>query len=286
MSYAEFIAGICNVINNAKPYSRSGCPTLFLRRKDVIKELGRSGRPRAAIELMLRGFTVTPHKLKEEGRVIWNSKQSSRAYRRGFFSFPHETGTHLAFSRSMAMESLLQLVNGACYGKMPQEWLNQEIKGGLDKLSTAAGEWFERRVNSNLETLGYCGGRAKRRIGRGEKVLEIPAEVGELDFLGWHDENRELLLVESKMTNSGLEARFWRDDLSAFTRGRSSYEAKFKKKISWVEENKERVLKALGLEGAFSFSARMVTLYPCIAAEFIDSFPCTSLAEMMLETKQ
>ncbi len=283
MSYALFIAGLFDIIRGARPSTVGGNPTLFIRRTDLLDRLCESGRSRAAASLMLRGFTVTPHMLQKESRVIWNPKQESRAYRRGFFSFPHPTGTHLAFSRAMAKEAMIQLVVGGCYGKLPLEWMAPELEPALSKLSKASGDWFERIVGENLINLGYHGGRVKRRLGRNEIKVEVPPEVGELDFLGWHKDRRELLLVEAKMTNSGIEARYWRDDLTAFTRGNKCYANQFRRKIEWVKANIPQILKALGAPPDCSFSPFMVTLYPCIAAEFIDDFPCVSVTEMMLD---
>lgn len=282
MSYGEFIYSIIRVIDDAKPV-QNGPPTLFIKRSDLVKKFCEHGHPRRAVETLLRGFTVTANMLEAEDRVIWNPKQESRAYRRGFFSFPHEAGTHLAFSRSMAREALIQLVIGGCYRKLPAEWALPEIEDALEKLSKEAGDWFEKLVKSNLAAAGFCGGRVKRRMGRGEAALEIPPEVGELDFLGWNQERREVLLVEAKMTNTGIESRYWRNDLSEFVRGKKSYANQFRRKIDWVRANWDKIVGQLGAYSDCSFSARMVTLYPCIAAEFIDDFPCTSIAEMMLD---
>lgn len=283
MSYSLFIGGLFDVIRGARPVSEEGNPTLFIRRTDLLDKLCESGRKRSIASLMLRGFTVTPHMLQKESRVIWNPKQESRAYRRGFFLFPHATGMHLAFSREMAKEAMIQLVVGGCYGKLPAEWLEPELEPALSKLSKASGDWFERIVGENLTNVGYHGGRVKRQLGRNATKIDVPPEVGELDYLGWHKERRELLLVEAKMTNSGIEARYWRDDLTAFTRGSKCHANQFRRKIEWVKLNMPEILKLLGAPADCSFSPFMVTLYPCIAAEFIDDFPCVSITELMLD---
>ena len=41
--------------------------------------------------------------------------------------------------------------------------------------------------------------------------------------------------------------------------------------------------QALGAPADTPFEFRLVTLYPCIAAEFIEDFKCLSLAELMAE---
>ena len=182
---------------------------------DEIRKFNPS-RPPEAIERVIDGFSISPANLKAEKRVIWNSKQESRAYRRGFFVFPHKTGPHLAFSSEMAKESLMQLVFGVCFKRLPAEWRTPETLKALDALSHAASEWFEGVVCRNLQSLGITGQRMHRSIGSGFGKIQIPDAVGEIDFLGYHSQQRLLVLAEAKMTLPGLEARYWRDDLDEF----------------------------------------------------------------------
>jgi len=282
ISYAEFIAGICAVINGARPAGKGHFPTLFIRRSELVRQLCKSGRPHNAIEAMLRGFTVMHPELMKENRVLWNAKQQSRAYRRGFFKFPHKTGDHLAFSNAMAQESMIHLVSGVCFQKLPREWMFPEAGKALATLSNAAGDWFEEIVARNLRSLGYEGGRVRGIIGKRRDSLVIPAEVGDLDFLGYHPVRREILLVEAKMTSTGLEAQFWRDDVQQFVWDKRSYAERFRRKLQWVQEHLETIRRLLAAPPECEFNARMFTLYPCIASEFIDDFPCQSITEFML----
>ena len=282
MSYSLFIAGLIAIIDGARPVP-SGFPTLFIRRSDLARQLCESGRPKKAIETMLRGFTVTPSMLREEGRVMWNAKQESRAYRRGFFRFPHPSGGHLAFSRSMAQEALIHLVVGGCYQKLPQEWRVGQVVASMSRLSNAAGRWFERILEENLQKVGFQGGQVKDRLGAGRDFIAIPKEVGDLDYIGWHKERRVLLLVEAKMTNTGIEAQYWRDDIDRFVTRHDSYANQFRRKIKWVQDNHRLIETKLGAPTGTAVEFRMVTLYPCIASEFIDDFRCLCLTELVAE---
>ena len=166
MTYAEFIAAIAAVINDAQP-APNAPSSLFVHRGGVIDQLAISGRSRPAIERAIDGFSIAARKMLEEGRVIWNPKQEHRAYRRGFYLFPHPTGLHLAFSRSMAQESLIQLVNWVPYKHLPAEWQEPATRSALSNLSQAAGEWFERLTCERLKALGIIGQSFPRRIGTG-----------------------------------------------------------------------------------------------------------------------
>jgi len=282
MSYGEFIAAIIAVIDGVRP-SPGGPSSLFVRREAVFSELAKSGSPRPAIERAIDGFSIAALKLLEEGRVIWNPKQEHRAYRRGFFIVPHETGLHLAFSGAMAQESLVQLVNWVPYKHLPAEWVTPATGVALNELSSAASEWFEKLTRERLRGLGFIGGPAGRQLGSGAGSLQIPERVGSMDFLGYHPSEKLLVVVESKMVMTGLEARYWRDDLHEFVRRPGSYAERFRRKLSWVRMNASAIGSAMDFGPVEAVGGAMVTLYPCIAKQFIDDFPCVSITELLLD---
>ncbi len=283
IGYDQCIAVVANTIRDARP-APTGFPTLFIQREKLLGALvAASGLPRDAVDVALRGFTVSPDHLLAEHRVGYRPKQHSRAYKRGFFLFPHQTGPHLAFSTAMAKECMIHLCNGVSYLHLPNEWITPATEAALTQLSGAAGSWFENVVQKNLSALRFVGARCKDSIGIGAKRVIIPSSVGEIDFLGFHPDEKILLLVESKMAFTGLEATFWRDDISQFTKGDKSFAPKFRRKISWVRENEEAIANALGAPKLSTLHSAMITLYPCIAAEVIKDFPCVSLAEFMLD---
>lgn len=284
MSYGEFIAALVAVIDDCQPSLASNTfPTLFVNRSRTIGELARSGRSRSAIERAIDGFSVTAAKLVAEGREIWKPKQESRAYRRGFFVLPHETGPHLAFSRAMARESLVQLVNWVCYRHLPKEWETPATRMAVAGLSRGAGGWFEDVVCRNLKSLGIAGQRMHRTVGCGQPRLRIPESVGEIDFLGYHPQEQRLVVAEAKMAMTGLEPRYWRDDLDEFVLRRGSYAERFRRKVAWVEEQRRGISEAMDLGIVAEVSPVMLTLYPCIARGFLNDFPCVSLTEFMLD---
>jgi hypothetical protein len=286
MSYGEFIYAIRAVIEGSQPSLHpQSFPTLFVNRARVLEEIKKFNplRPSAAIERAIEGFSVSPAALKVDKRVVWNPKQESRAYRRGFFVFPHESGHHLAFSREMAKESLMQLVFWVCFKRLPAEWRTPETLKALDGLSLAASEWFEGIICRNLQSLGILGQRRHRTIGSGHSQIQIPDAVGEIDFLGYHAEQNLLVLAEAKMVMTGLEARYWRDDLDEFVFRSGSYAERFRRKLTWVAENRHAISAALGFSPAVEVGCAMLTLYPCIARAFIPDFPCVSVTEFMLD---
>jgi len=281
-SYGRFISALHHIIDNCHP-APNGFPTLFVERQKILAQFVDHGEPVETVERVLAGFTVYPSKMREEGRVVWNPKQEHRAYRRGFFEYPHELGMHLAFSREMARESLIHLVNGACYKRLPEDWRHPQIDTALECLSRRAGLWFEEVVTKNLHSLGIAGGRAKDRVGPSAKAVVIPAEVGEIDFLGYSEKEHLLVLAEAKMVSTGVEAKYWRDDVATFVGRRGSYADKFRRKVGWAVAQRHALADAFGVASDVRIAPAMLTLYPCIAQIFIDDFKCVSLAEFMLD---
>jgi len=283
--YRQFVGLLHKLIDEAKP-AKGGFSTLFIHRQKTVEALHGSGLSEATLSVMLDGFTVDPRKMTEEVRRMWNPKQENRALWRGFFLFPHPSGPHLVFSREMARENLIQLVNRVCYKRLPLEWITPPISRALGELSQAAGKGFEDTVNRNLHEVNIIGGNFRRKIGRKPFEIAIPDEVGEIDFLGFEPQSRFLVVVESKMTFTGLEGRFWRDDLDGFVHRERSYARQFRKKIAWVQKERARIQQALGYRDVAGVAAAMITLYPCIAQEFISDFPCVSLTEFRLDFQE
>lgn len=287
MTYGEFIAAIVSVIDGAQPSLHPDAfQTLFVNRERVIDELAHSGRDRNAITRALDGFCITRRNLISEKRAVWKPKQENRAYRRGFFVLPHEDGPHLAFSRQMARESLIHLVNWVPYRHLPLEWRTNLTIRALSPLSHEAGNWFETVVRRCVRDLGFDGSGRVKIIGRGFNSIPIPHEVGEIDYIGYQPRERILLIAEAKMVMTGLEAAYWRDDLDEFVFRRGSYAERFRRKLAWATEHSDQICAVLGVRAPELVCGIMLTLYPCIARAFITDFPCVSITEFMLDYEE
>ena len=281
--FSRFRHVIAVINEQAKPAPGS-YPVMFFRREGLVQDIVRNGSVEEEVaRRILAGFTLTRDQMREERRAIYHPNQEHRAFRRGYFEFPHSSGVHLFWSAALASEGLDHLVNGVCFKKLPEEWLTAETSAGLDTLSNDAGRWFEREVGGKLRGLGLKGeGVGGRVIGGGEKI-DIPAEVGQLDFLGYSEKDRALVVLESKMVEVGFESRFFRDEISQFATGKRSYAGQLRKKLDWVAANRARLAKALGADTASELKvvAALVTLYPTYAAFKITDMPCVSLVELL-----
>ena len=86
------------------------------------------------------------------------------------------------------------------------------------------------------------------------------------------------------MVEGGLEPKFFRDAVSQFVRSKGNYSDKLRKKIAWVWENRQAIVRALGSPIADpTMAGALVTLYPSFASYFIADVPCVSITELMLD---
>ena len=294
ISLLEALSVIRQTIDRAVPHPR-GFNTLFFRKQMIIDGISKaSGYPAKSVQQALDGFTVTKDGMASEGREIFRPKQEYRAFRRAFFEMPHETGTHLAWSKKMAIESYIHLGFGMAYGQFPREWMSPGVRAAGGRLSNARGKWFESVVASNFGEVGIIGvASARDQVGRGTAALRIPQDVGELDFLGVSPRDGAVIVAECKCVQGSYEPNTDRDDIKDFITSDDAYMKKLAKKAEWVFDNIDSVCSALSsvigelpqtdLKRVHSI---MVTYYPSPAALFWDKTPCVSLTEFMLDYQE
>jgi len=293
-SYKEAISVLRMVVDGSQP-APDGFPTLFVHFSNLVDIVSQHTQLLVkTVETILNGFTITKAKMESEGREIWKPKQEYRAFRRAFFEMPHSSGTHIAFSKRMAMESWLQLTLNVVFNQFPVEWRNPSVDSGLAMLSNLAGTWFEKVVEENLGKIGFKGLRSiKKMIGEHQDKVYIPADVGEIDFLGYSENEKLMIIAECKMVQGSYEGKFFRDDMSDFVTSKKSYLSKFSRKVQWVIQNQGAVISALNSSGIYSTAVELgsiataiITFFPNIAQYFIYEYPCVSLTNLMLDYRE
>lgn len=293
-SWTDAMAALKHLIDTAVVPDK-GFDIPFCRQDVVIDGMSKN-IPGATLETagrFLQGFSLPVKKMREEGREIWKPKQEYRALRRGFFEFPHPTGPHIVWSREMARECVFMLTKGVVFQRIPPEWKSTEVNAGLAKLSNQAGKWFEGVTEDNLAKVGIVGVKSLKGVGMGDKRIAVPAEVGELDFLGYHPGWRLLVLLECKMVDGAFEPKYMRDDISTFVKADKSYVRKFRRKVEWVRNSLKAVCAGLGTVmpkvgpiAPANLATAMVTLHPTLASVFITDLPCVSLTELMIDIEE
>ncbi|MBX9671500.1 MAG: hypothetical protein K2X93_28185 [Candidatus Obscuribacterales bacterium] len=288
ISYVDAIGLLGHLVDSVEP-SEGSFKSRFSHKSELLKVFQENLNVSAEVlEKVLSGFTITAQHLQEDPSTIWNPKRQHRAYRRALFEMPHSNGLCLAWSRAMAHEALETLVQSAVFQQFPEEWRTEKMQQALAELDNQRGKWFERCTVTILTSLGFIGfASVKNTLGKGPKV-QIPDDVGELDFLAYVPSERRLVLIECKMTQWTSEPKLWRADLKRFLDKDKGYADKFRKKRDWVLANKDEVIGVLSSELKLPvepgmMSCAMVTFSPNIASCFIDDFPCVSLAELIVD---
>jgi hypothetical protein len=290
ITYKEALSVLAKTIEGCIP-SPEGFPIPFNLKNKLVDELSEVLKmSKESVERALAGFTLSKAQMETESRDIWNSKQEYRAYRRAFFEMPHELGQHLTFSKAMAKECLLILIKDVAFKRFPKEWLNTSVEKSLGKLSNSVGKSFENIVAENITSLGFEGVKSAKSIGLDDKRITIPPEVGEIDYIGYSEKDKLLLLVECKVVRDSFEPKLFRDDLDDFVNSKKSYTKKFAKKANWVRDNILLVSESLESKKNLktkvepeNFAKIIITFFPAMVSYFIEDFPCISLTEFMLD---
>jgi hypothetical protein len=289
-SYLTAINFLHQMIQNCKP-SPGGFPIPFMHKEKTVKAFAEQFKISIPIaSKIIDGFSITKQKLEYEDPKVFRPKREYRAYRRAFFQMSHSTGEHFTFSTSMANENLTLLMKESIFGHFPSEWLNQEIKSALGKLSNEAGAWFEKIVADNLRQLGFLGRNYKNTIGFGSDQIQIPADVGQIDYLGYLPSENLILIVECKLVNDSFEPKYFRDELESFIYSNNSHVKQLRRKSDWLRTNLNLICKALSscnhirtnvtpktIAGAF------ITFLPAFATYFINDYPCISITELRMD---
>lgn len=242
---------------------------------------------------LLDGLVLRRDAMLKEGRVVWKPKQEYRAYTRPFFEFPHPTGTHFIWSRSMANECLMMLYTRLVQKNIPSEWAIGSVPKAIEEYAAAITKEFETNVIACLGTLGISAGRFKSSIGQGGAALKIPDLIGELDVLGYWEKEGLLVVGECKLVKPTHEPATFRDDIAKFTAGKENYVTQVQRKTQWVVDNAKQIAAALQSAKGFpaTVSARqvapvLVTYYPAFASLFINDVPCVALTEFVADMRR
>lgn len=244
-----------------------------------------------SIRKVFAGFWLTADNMNLEAKRFWNSRSVYRAYRRGLFEIGHATDKHLTWSESMFIESWFMLVISMAYGIVPPEWNHPQLQTALGKLQNECGQWFEKIVGQQVIGLGLEAICSRSGFGQGSSRLESPH--GEIDLIAYSEKERLLVIGESKMTMTGEEPRYFRNDLEDFVLKEKSFASKFRRKVEWILGNLPAVCRALESTREFtcpitpsSVAPIMVTFVPSIAKYMIPDFPCVALSELVFDYKK
>ncbi len=279
LTYVGLIQFLSDFITNA------GSNVVIEPKSKVIQKLQEKFNISAQqAKLAIDGFTLGAENLKE--RKLFSPKQEYRAYHRGFFEFCIDGSLVLVFSKIMAIEALQTLVSNTCYKIFPKEWKTKFVEEQLSALSNKAGKWFEDVLEAELIKENFQVIRSFKSYRKHNKVKKVPDSVGEMDFLGYLPDSKELFVIEAKNVRFNTEPRLYRNDISKFISGKKSYSFKFKNKCDWVVENIDDVICKLNQDGITASEVSkvykvMVILYPSPVEQKVTGFSCINFVKFV-----
>lgn len=290
VNYGDTIGTISWLIDHYSTERDEEETCYFILREAIDSMANAFGISKDQASKIIEGFSLSHQTM--EGRELNRPKQEYRAYKRAFFKHRLNGEDVAFFSLRMARECLNKLVSDFPFRKIPKEWESKSINSSLNKLSLRAGRWFEGVVVENLKTLGIIGSHSVKSLRKSpnERIL-IPKDVGEIDFLGFHKEQKLIVIIEVKQVGLATEPRLFLDDLSKFVYGADNYSSKFIKKYNWIIQNSASVenhfKQEFGLDTKLeSAGYAMITLYPSVVTTKIHEFTCISIAKFMNESKK
>lgn len=288
VSYTELVGLACDIIERIVPPAND-FPIPVVSHAELLRGLSERTHLRPSqIELLIQGFSVCRGSLAKVPREVFRPNQEHRLYRRGFCLLEDEDGDWVVWSRELAKESLVFLVEGAVFKQAPSEWQSPAIESALATLSNVGGEWFEAIVLRGLTSNGVTAAGFKKRF-RAENVSwQIPPQIGQIDCIFYCDVSKKLVVADSKLTRHSTEAALFRNELQKYVWSESSYEKQISVKAEWVAQNITRIrpaLEAVGILGkeerVEGVAAAIITYSPSIAAYFTKDVVVIALCEVL-----
>lgn len=263
----------------------------YIKKEIILEKLALyAGISKEDAFVFYEGLSINSEKLNAEGRNIINPKQEKRLLRRFFIEMKIDNEEYVTCSKGMAIECRKLFLRGLSYKKIPSEWNPQLFNKSIEKVNENLGIWFENLVEEKLRENAVIGYKnIEDKIGSEDYIIDIPEEVGEIDFIGYDSKKNELLLIECKIISPALEPKYFRDDYDKFMRDREKklgYKSQFEKKVDWVKDNVEDVKKSFGSQISLSIDDSklrpvLLTFYPSIIEGFITEFEVYTLSEFI-----
>lgn len=239
---------------------------------------------RETLEPLFAGFVLTPSAVVE--RMLWKPKQEPRILRRPFVEMPHKLGVHYSWVGSLVSNAINFRVQDLAFGRCPAEWETEAIREAIIKFTQGLDGAWERTVETELVSRGFQAARSLKSIDG--LRLDQEGRPGEIDLL-LVDADGSLVVGEVKRTQPTYDPAYWRTELDEYVRKKKAYVEKHRKKVSWVQDNWERVcqeLKSRSLMDQVPASAprvraALITKYPTIASVAVDDWPIFCLAWLL-----
>lgn len=240
------------------------------------------------IHRVFQALILKKKDFEENKREIWNYRQTNRVSKKPFLLISFKGREYLMWSNEKLKDFFSLHDLDVTFNNFPKLWSNAVVQRSLKKISNKAGEWLENIVKGKVLSLGIIGDRFENIEKEISKTGKADKMIGEIDFLGYSQKDKAIVIFECKFVNTGFESRGFRQDRDKFLKGDDSYVNKFVRKINWVLTNRQAIFQMLKNKYRIHDDSSetyilgsFITHYSSIAPCFFNIIPCISLVQIL-----
>ena len=259
-------------------------PTLSLK-NGIIKDCR---IPQKCVELFFKTFSLTQEDLKASPREMFKTKQKNRLKSKFIVQLDWNGVTHSMWTYEMMNEGIAMLLDSLSYNGLPEEWRTPNMQKSFADITRHFGSVFESYASKYLHNWGFAGQSYKKTLPCG---IDIPNQVGEIDFLGYSSEQKCIVCFEFKNVCYSTDPLEFRDDLDKFIYKDNSYFIKFDKKVEFIKEHVSELAVFFKEKDKVDLDSKkivvsFITYAPNISRYYMPKYKCLSISEFEVEWKE
>lgn len=251
----------------------------------IVKECNISQK---CVDLFFNTFSLTQEELKANPREIFKTKQKNRLKSKFIVQLDWNGVTHSMWTYEMMGEGIAMFLDSLSYNGLPEEWKTPKMQKSFAEITRHFGSVFEAYTSKYLHNWNIVGQSYKKALPCG---IEIPGNVGEIDFLGYSCDHKCIVCFEFKNVRYSTDPLEFRDDLDKFIYKDDSYFSKFDKKVEFVKEHVS-VIAAFFKEkdnvdlDTNKIAVSFITYAPNISRYYMPKYKCMAISEFEIEWKE
>lgn len=244
--------------------------------------------PQKCVDIFFKTFSLTREELKANPREIFKTKQKNRLKSKFIIQLDWSGVTHSMWTYEMMNEGIAMFVDSLSYNGLPEEWKTPNMLKSFAEITRHFGGEFEIYASNHLHNWGFVGQSYKKTLPCG---IDIPNQVGEIDFLGYSSEQKCIVCFEFKNVCYSTDPLEFRDDLDKFIYKDNSYFSKFNRKVEFIKEHVSELAVFFKEKDKVDLDtkkivASFITYAPNISRYYMPKYKCMSISEFEVEWKE
>ena len=244
--------------------------------------------PQKCVELFFNTFSLTQEELKTYPREIFKTKQKNRLKSKFIIQLDWNGVTHSMWTYEMMNEGIAMFLDFLSYNGLPEEWKTPNMLKSFAEITRHFGGEFEIYASNHLHNWNIVGQSYKKVLPCG---IDIPRNVGEIDFLGYSCDHKCIVCFEFKNVRYSTDPLEFRDDLDKFINKDDSYFSKFEKKVEFIKEHVSELATFFKEKDNIDLDTTkivisFITYAPNISRYYMPKYKCMSISEFEIEWKE